>query len=319
MEKQFRPEPSLRGGLFRADKLNSMVRQLRKRMVLLTAGVIMITPGLPAQEIESSSRIDWSTNQFAIELETSIPPTGPRTAATIHRMQTRLDQEFPDELFTGLLPLPVDSQRVIEDAVREDPDLASEIAGLARAAQRSVPRPMDTLQGVARTYSVSLFPDLTRLFVNHRVPYQMERVVRWVPTREFSGIVIYAAEPLPLHGSEMGGGSPEQVQLVPALLPEIYDTDFRPILEQDMIDPAAIERWGVAHYTDRTDPDAWRERAGTQPLRIMARRAFGIIPTDVMISPEDADRILASEHNRNLLQDGRIVIIVSSDQIDAMR
>ena len=106
---------------------------------------------------------------------------------------------------------------------------------------------------------------------------------------------------------------------MPALLPEIYDTNFRPILEQDMIDPAAIERWGVAHYTDQTNPDAWRERAGTQPLRIMARRAFGIIPTDVMISPEDADRILASDHNRNLLRDGRVVIIVSSDQIGAMR
>ncbi len=303
----------------RADKLNSMLRQPSIRLVLLVFGVVISAPGILSQEIESSSRIDWSTNRFAIELAATLSPTSSRTAATIHRMQTRLDQEFPDALFNGLLPLPVDSRRVIEDAVREDPDLASEIAGLARSAERSVPRPLDTLQGVARTYSVALFPDLTRLFVNHRVPFQMERVVRWVPTREFTGIVIYAAEPLPLHGSGTGSDSPEQVQLVPALLPEIYDTDFRPILEQDMIDPTAIERWGVAHYTDQTDPEAWRERAGTQPLRIMARRAFGVIPTDVMISPEDADRILASDHNRNLLKNGRIVIIVSPDQIDALR
>ncbi|MEX2442089.1 MAG: hypothetical protein WD492_00680 [Alkalispirochaeta sp.] len=272
-----------------------------------------------AQEIDSASKIDWETNRFAVELEARVASTESRTAATVHRAQTRLDQEFPEALFNGLLPLPVDSRHVIEDAVREDPDLASRIARLARTAERSVPRPMQNLRGVSRTYSISLFPDLTQLFVNHRVPYRMERVVRWVPTREFTGIVIYAAEPLPLHGSETGSGPPERVQLVPALLPEIYDTGLRPVLEQDMIDPAAIERWGVAHYTDQTSPDAWRDRAGTQPLRIMARRAFGIIPTDVMISPEDADRILASDHNRNLLKNGRIVIIVSADQIDRIR
>lgn len=304
---------------FFADNHNVM----RWRSLRGTTCIVLLLVSLSwvawAQDIESDSRIDWETNQFAVELEARVTPSESRTASTVHRAQTRLDQEFPEALFAGLLPLPVDSRRVIEDAVRDDPDLASQIARLARSAERSVPRPMEDLRGVSRTYSVSLFPDLTQLFVNHRVPYQMERVVRWVPTREFTGIVIYAAESLPLHGSGTGSGAAEHVQLVPALLPEIYDTNFRPVLEQDMIDPAAISRWGVAHYTDQTHPDAWRERAGTQPLRIMARRAFGIIPTDVMISPEDADRILASPHNRNLLQEGRIVIIVSPDQIDRIR
>lgn len=289
------------------------------RTALTTLVAMLLIGNVAAQEITTNSRIDWETNRFAVDLEARVAATESRTAATVHRAQSRLDQEFPEALFNGLLPLPVDSRHVIEDAVRENPDLASQIARLAQTAEKSLPRPMENLRGVSRTYSVSLFPDLTRLFVNHRVPYRMERVVRWVPTREFTGIVIYAAETLPLHGSETGSGSPEEVQLVPALLPEIYDTEFRPVLEQDMIDPAAIERWGVAHYTDQTSPDAWRERAGTQPLRIMARKAFGIIPTDVMISPRDADRILASSHNRNLLQEGRVVIIVSPEQIDQMR
>lgn len=290
-----------------------------RRRIFLAVLLISSLGVVSAQNIESASRIDWETNEFAVELEARVTTSASRTASTVHRAQTRLDQEFPEALFSALLPLPVDSRRVIEDAVRDDPDLASQIASLARSAERSLPRPREDLSGVSRTYSVSLFPDLTELFLNHRVPYQMERVVRWVPTREFTGIVIYAAESLPLHGSEMERGTSEQVQLIPALLPEIYDTNFRPVLEQDMINPEAIERWGVAHYTDRTQPDAWRERAGTQPLRIMARRAFGIIPTDVMISPEDADRILASAHNRDLLKEGRIVIIVSPEQIDRIR
>tara|TARA_B100000614_G_scaffold204578_1_gene186409 strand:- start:1475 stop:2359 length:885 start_codon:yes stop_codon:yes gene_type:complete len=274
---------------------------------------------VPAQETTSDSRIDWETNSFTVDLQAHLATDRQRSAADLYRAQTRIEQEFPGVLFSSLLPLPVDSRRMIEDAVRQDPDLASRIADLAEQAERGVPRPSADLRTVSRTYRVPLFPDLTRLFVNHTVPFQMERVVRWVPTRDFTGIVIYAAEPLPVHGTMDPGRSGEEALLVPALFPQIYDTNLRPVLEQDMVDPEAIRRWGVVHYTDKTTPDAWRERAGTQPLRIMARRAFGIIPTDIMISPEDADRILASDHNRDLLRQGRVVVIVPPEQIERLR
>jgi hypothetical protein len=132
----------------------------------------------------------------------------------------------------------------------------------------------------------------------------MERVIEWVPTREFTGVVIYAGDPMPLHGTD------ERVMLQPALLPEIYDENLRPVLVQDMVDPAAIERWGIVHYTRSTDADLWRDRVGSQPFRITARRAFGVLPTDILIGEEDADRLLSTEHNRQLLRDGRIVVIL---------
>ena len=295
--------------------------------VLIAVFFLSFAHGLSAQEgavvtsptdLESSARIDWQTNTFSVDMRAEIPATG-RSAAALHRARTRIDQRFPQTLFAALLPVPIDSRRHVEDAVREDPDLASRIAALAQHAERGLPQPAPDLGSIERSFNLPLFPNLTRLFVSHSVPYQMERVVRWVPTRRFSGIVIYAAEPLPLHGTGRGAAAPEEVALTPALLPEIYDTDLRPVLQQDMMDPAAIERWGVVHYTDSSDPDAWRERAGTQPLRIMARRAYGVIPTDIMISPADADRILASDHNRSLLRRGHIVVIVSPEQIDRLR
>lgn len=269
-----------------------------------------------AQSIESRSSLDWQTNSFVMTLEARIDERASRSAGALFRAQTGLDQAFPRELFDGLLPVPVDSRQVIEDAVRADPDLASRIADLATTAERDVPRPAPDLRGISRSYRVPMFPHLTSLFVQHSVPFQMERVVRWVPTREFTGIVIYAAEPLPVHGTGGTTTNPDTALIVPALLPQIYDTNLRPVLETDMVRPSAIDRWGVVHYTNRTNPDAWRERAGTQPLRIMARRLFGIIPTDIVISAEDADRILASEHNRNLLREGRIVVITPTQQLE---
>lgn len=283
--------------------------------VLLFLALVIGTQ-VGAQTVESSSRLDWETNSFVMTLEARLTEEDARSAGVLFRSQTRLDQTFPRELFNGLLPVPVDSRQVIEDAVRADPDLASRIADLATTAERDVPRPAPDLRGISRSYRIPMFPDLTSLFVNHTVPFQMERVVRWVPTREFTGVVIYAADPLPIHGTGDNTTNPDTALIIPALLPQIYDTNLRPVLEQDMVRPAAIERWGVVHYTDQTDPDSWRQRAGTQPLRIMARRLFGIIPSDIIISPEDADRILASEHNRNLLREGRIVVITPTAQLE---
>jgi hypothetical protein len=280
---------------------------------------VLVPAFLASQDFTSESRIDWQTNSFAIELRGTIPSSSPPSASALHRLQTRLDQEFPAILFESLLPMAVDSKRIIEDAVREDPDLASQIALLAESAERDLPRPSTDLRSVSRTYRVPLFPDISRLFVTHTVPFQMERVVRWVPTREFTGIVIYAADPLPVHGSSAGREETPRTHLVPALLPQIYDTNLRAVLERDMVDPETLRTWGMVHYTEATTPDAWRRRAGTQPLQIMARRVYGVIPTDIMISPEDADRILASPENRQLLREGRIVVIVAPDRIDQLQ
>lgn len=296
-----------------------MVRRTVKMIITVAILVLGGAVGLAAQEIRAESRIDWENNYFTVDLTAAYDAATARGAADLYRAQQRIEQAFSGALFSALLPMPLDSRRVIEDAVREDPDLASRIADLANRAERGLPRPREDLRGITRTYRLPLFPDVTSLFVNHTVPFQMERVVRWVPTRDYSGIVIYAAEPLPLHGTDEPGRPAQTAYLVPALFPQIFDTNLRPVLEQDMVDPAAIERWGVVHYTDRTDPSSWRERAGAQPLRIMARRAYGIIPTDLMISPHDADRILASDHNRQLLRNGRVVVIVDSSRIDQLQ
>ena len=254
------------------------------------------------------SSFDWQTGTLALRLRSSVDLDAANAPGRLFEAQRRIEREFPQLLFTGVLPLAIDSTRIVEDAITATPQLAARIAELSDRAGRGVAIPSPTLDAVDVEYRVPLFPDVVELFVTHRTPFRLERLVEWVPSRPFSGIVIYAVDPLPLRGTD------KQVLLRPALLPEIFDTDFRPVLRQDMVDPAAIARWGVVAYTEDTDSDLWRDRVGSDPIFVMARQVFGIEPTDIVISPDDANRLLSLPENRELLRQGRILIILAQGQ-----
>lgn len=248
-------------------------------------------------------QFDWPSGTLAIELSADVAPAADPTAP--FRAQRRLDEAMPSAVRTLLQGVSVDSRRTIGDAILVDPTIADRLDAIAREADRRVPRPSPDLATVSRTYVIPVYPEVTRLFVGHEFPFPPERVIRWVPTDTFSGVVIYAAEELTWHGTGTSA------LLVPALLPEIFDTNLRPVVQVDMVEPDIVRTRGVVAYTDDPDETRWRGRIGVNPLRIMARRVFGVTPTDLMIAPEDADRLLSTDHNRRLLSQGRILVIVA--------
>lgn len=279
------------------------------RWIPVCTALLLATAQLGAQnDLTVVSSFDWQTGTLAMRLRSSVDLNASNAPARLFEAQRRMEREFPQLLFTGVLPLAIDSTRIVEDAITTNPRLAAQIAELSDRASPGVAVPSPALDAVEVEYRVPLFPDVVELFVTHRTPFRLERLIEWVPSRPFSGVVIYAADRLPLRGTG------EQVLLRPALLPEIFDTEFRPVLRQDMVDPAAIARWGVVAYTEDTDPDLWRDRVGSDPMLVMARQVFGIEPTDVVISPEDANRLLSVPENRELLRQGRILIVLAPGQ-----
>jgi hypothetical protein len=96
------------------------------------------------------------------------------------------------------------------------------------------------------------------------------------------------------------------------------------IFERNTIDPAIGRNKGLVRYTSRESiyravPSAMDEDlirlVGDNPLRIMARRVFGAVPTDPVIDKEDALLILSSENNRRLLTEGRIAIVIDKKEL----
>ncbi|MFP4210823.1 MAG: hypothetical protein ACLFR8_06255 [Alkalispirochaeta sp.] len=259
--------------------------------------------------ISSESRLDWQRGTLSVSMSAEAPDDVPLQPGLLHRAQQRIESEFPDALFRALLPMRVNSVETVRDVVLESPEIASQITDLAARATPGLPRPYPDLSGVQRVYDVPIFPDFVQLFVEHTIPFRMEEVISWVPTTRFTGVVIYAADAIPLRGTD------RTVFPAPALLPEIYDENLRPVLEQDMIDPDAVATRGVVAYSAETNEDPWRERIGGNPIRIMAREVYGIHPTDLIIAEEDANRILGSDHNRGLLREGRILVILNEERI----
>jgi hypothetical protein len=282
----------------------------RYRLFVVVA-LVLLAGSLNAQEllITSESELDWQRGTLRVSMTATAGADTDIRPGFLHRAQQRIDAEFPNALFNALLSLRVNSVELVEDVVVAEPLVASRIAALSQKARPGLARPFPDLSGVTQDYQVPIFPDFVNIFVEHTIPFGMEEVISWVPTADFTGVVIYAADPLTLRGTD------EKVYPAPALLPEIYDENLRPVLQQDMLNPDAVRQRGVVAYTSDPNEDAWRARIGGNPYRIMARQVYGVHPTDIVIGAEDADRLLSTRHNRELLQNGRILVILDDTRI----
>jgi hypothetical protein len=145
--------------------------------------------------------------------------------------------------------------------------------------------------------------EAAKLYLSHSTPSPLPQPLEWTATKAWSGIVITAEGPLPVHG-EAG----ETDRLSPGLFPRIFDADMNLIVDRSTVDPESLLRQGPLAYATAFGA-AERSRVGDTPLRIRARELFGINRTDLVISREDALRILSSAEGRKLVATGRILVV----------
>jgi hypothetical protein len=130
-------------------------------------------------------------------------------------------------------------------------------------------------------------------------------MLTWAPSAEFSGLVIYAADELPIQGEP----NSDEEFLKPAMFPRIYDENMRLIAEVKMVEPEFLKQWGIVGYSKDTNEAPFLERIGRTPLRTSAVRLFGTNRTDIIIPLEIANKLLQNDHNLDLISQGRILII----------
>jgi hypothetical protein len=278
-------------------------------LFLLLAAAPASSQSYQTQSYEIDASIDWQTGVLTLLVEAAVPVDRFNAPTVGYRVEQQIERDLPEILVQSLLQLPVDSRFRIQDRLRRTPELVQELGNLFRRGRKEYTRRSLDLRRIEVRYSFQLFPDIAGIFFSHTRPFPVDRVIRWVPTRPYTGIVIYAKGELPVHGTR------ERARLEPCLYPEIYDDQMRLVLERLMVRPDAVRRWGVAAYTDEVDEGPWISRIGQSPIRILAGGIFGSIPTDIKIPVEQADRILASDHNRRLLTEGRILIIIESESL----
>lgn len=257
-------------------------------------------------KVTEESSVDWQKGTLMLTLTAPVPDGGKNAPAAGYRSQQSAERDLPQLLSQAILPIRLDSLNTAGDLVKTTPRLYESFAGAAGGAERGYPVYSSDLRSVSLTYTVPLFPTIGSLFIHHTYPTPMNRTLRWVPNDKFTGLVIYAKGNLPVHGTD------QSAQLVPCLFPDIFDSNMRTVVEKLQIDPAYLKRWGAAAYTQSFGEKQFIDRIGLSPLRVVADSLFGETPTDPIIPAEDADRLLSTENNRRLLQQGRILIIYGS-------
>lgn len=254
---------------------------------------------------QASAQIDWRSGSLMLQVSSPASNQRYNRPAALFSAQRSIDQGMDKLLFQALLDIQVDSSHRLADLARQDRALFRSVEDLSSQSTLISVEPQRQLDRVSSTYRFDIYPQVSSLLVRHSSSFPMEEVLSWQPGNEYSGIVIYAGGSLPVHGEN------QSASLVPSLFPVIYDEDMRLLVDKNRMDPEFASRWGGAAFTDNFDEGPYQERIGENPLRIVATGLFGLVPADPLIPKSFADQLLHSQQNRQLLREGRILIIYS--------
>jgi hypothetical protein len=260
----------------------------------------------PAAAYTARSRVDWKARVLRVDVELDMIAVGLRMPEGRLAAERMMDRDIAGLAKDAVFALQADSHRTVEDAVADgsfEPERLVALADLARVERSSFSKDM---RKFLATYSLSL-DAVASLFLSGAEPSPMRAPLEERPTRDYTGIVIYAKGSLPVHGEGVDG------KAAPCLFPKVYDSEMHLILDESVVVPEVLARsgpsGGVLGYASGLGVDAG-ERVGGDPMRVMAVELFGDDRTDYVISREDALRILGSPGNRELLRQGKVVVIL---------
>ncbi|MGL4985788.1 MAG: OmpA family protein [Treponemataceae bacterium] len=278
---------------------------LRKFLPLL---FICLCSSLFSQLMEATSTIDWTKPNFNSKIlfnakeANIIMPSGRSTIID------RIDLHLPTLLKDQILYTRLNSSTRVGDLIANETISLEQINMLIDGGKQTPSFFSLDNDFVQMTHSIDL-KNLIAMLVAHTVPDQVKTPIEQVATRKYTGIVIDARGSLPIHGEFT------QAQGEPALFPKIWDETMDLLYERNMVDPTISKTEGIVQYGYDSNIDQFQNRVGNDPLVIMARKFYGIYPTDPVISRRDALKILSNKENLDLLKQGKIVILLDKQNL----
>jgi hypothetical protein len=226
-----------------------------------------------------------------------------------------ISTEYPRLVRPALLAIPVDSSNTVEDLINSGEFSLRTVGSIALSAKRIPPALSTDLAFLTANYTI----DLTRIgaaLIQQSIPMEVTRPLRPIPAAAYTGIIIIANETLPVHGRNSGA------RVLPCLFPKVWDTEMNLIYDRHMLYNETAQTAGMVRYVSeesifRPTPSGLSPElaalVGNNPLRIIARRVYGIRPTDPIIDRQDALIILSSDENIRLLREGRVALVLHRD------
>jgi len=259
--------------------------------------------GASASPYTTTAELRWDALSLTARISLDLRAAGIRMPSGRTEAENMIERDLTGLLQDTVFQIPVDSYRTVGDTLADGTLSINDLLGLIQSLSRRESAFSPDFRHFSAVYELPL-TNIASLYVRHSRPYELAAPLDYVPARSYSGIVIYAKGELPVRGEHV------QARAVPCLFPRIFDERMNTILERNLVSPEAIRRWGLVGYTNDLEAAALEERTGDNPLRIAASAVFGTSRTDLVISREEALRILALPENRALLREGRIVVVI---------
>jgi len=273
---------------------------------LCAASALVAEGGLPKPVYRTF--VDWAADRVTIDATVDVSAIGSMLPDARQKAIQLINDDRTMMMDQALFPIVADSYHTVGDLAAASPRALTALQELVQPQNQVYAKMSTDLNAFTVRYRFPIFPNLGRIFVNQVKANPPSPLLSYVPTTKFSGIVIYAKGKLPVHGEN------QTAELVPSLFPRIWGANMDLLASADTVGPEVLRTRGMVAYSDNTDETPFTARIGLTPLRTVAVGLFGKHPTDVIISTQAADRILASPENIRLLTEGRILIIADIPQ-----
>jgi hypothetical protein len=257
-----------------------------------------------------SGTVEWDTLLIKSTVSLDLAKAGIKLPSGRTQGELSLSSGYLALIQPSLMDLQVDSSSTLADVIIRGEFGVLETERLALKAQSVPPALSSDLKKISASYTMNL-TELSALLLRHNRPSPVMRTLIPASTAQYTGIIVIAADDLPLYGMRSTGLA------VPCLFPKIWDSNMNLIYERNMLESRNNT---MVHYAPlqsifQDNPSGLTQDiidvAGNRPLRIFARALYGINPTDLIIDNIDAMQIISSDDNRRLLAEGRVVFILN--------
>ena len=248
------------------------------------------------------SRINWSTHRMDITLSVML---NNRELQTRYYVNEVVKNYFSVWLYDALKNLQLDSQHTFKNFWDKNllQSLNTVSSGILKKKYGVFSRNLDRFQLV---YQVDVYPELIKIWIDKNFEPLRESILNKNPV-EFSGLVIYVSDDLGVRGEPY-----RMTKLQPALFPKIYDENLELVWNYRNVERDVLIEKGMVRYDIIDNADNHKNLVGAYPLRISAKELFGMVQTDLIIRNIDANRLLKNSYLRNILTQGRVLILLES-------
>lgn len=258
--------------------------------------------------ISAKSCVDWTTKIFTSQIELDVTntdmklPSGRNSAESLIRIKT------PGLVKNPLLSLYVDNSSYLADRVLDESISMEEVTKIIENGRQTPALYSSDGNGVNTVKKIDI-NTISRELIKHKFPYIPDEPIEIVSSRPYTGIIIDARGSIPVHGEYV------KSETYPCFFPTIWDEDMNIIYEKNIADREISKQKGLVKYDWQDDFSAYEDRIGLDPLYIRAYKVFGRNRTDPIIRKNDALKILTVKKNRDLLMQGKVVILLDKKNL----